>query len=191
MLSTSPFYNKARVGLGANGYGANSFLIAPLIGAVLAAGAHMLFYPPPEARPAADGQAPGTSAPRHASYGAQPSPAGGATSTASRATQGRPGEPAEPGHPAPGPSEDQGVAGRLRQLLRRLSGLIRSCRAGPAWNAGGVADRHFADPRLTGLYELWDPPEGEDDFRFYLPVGETDASPTSSRSPVRASSAMQ
>lgn len=144
MLSTSPFYNKARVGLGANGYGANSFLrigaggaflvevvltgvfvlvvlsltregatvavsgmgigialalanligipfdgasinparsfgpavvaggsvlsqlwlflIAPLVGAVLAAGVHLLLYPPPEARPTADGQALDTSA---------------------------------------------------------------------------------------------------------------------------------
>jgi aquaporin Z len=36
MLSTSPFYDKARVGLGANGYGANSFLRVGAGGAFLA-----------------------------------------------------------------------------------------------------------------------------------------------------------
>jgi aquaporin Z len=224
MLSTSPFYDKARVGLGANGYGANSFLrigaggaflvevvltgvfvlvvlsltregatvavsgmgigialalanligipfdgasinparsfgpaivaggsvlsqlwlflIAPLVGAVLAAGVHLLLYPPPEARPSPDGQALDTSAQGHAGYGSQPSPAGGATSTAARASGTAAGEPDEAGHPAAKQAADQGadqgVAGRLRQLLRRLFGRAAPGRRGTlaAWLTG-------------------------------------------------------
>ena len=33
-----------------------------------------------------------------------------------------------------------------------------------------MTDRHFADPRLAGLYDLWDPPERRGDFGFYLPI---------------------
>jgi aquaporin Z len=212
MLATSPFYNKARVGLGANGYGANSFLrvggggaflvevvltgvfvlvvlsltresatlpvagmgigialalanmigipfdgasvnparsfgpaivaggsvlsqlwlflIAPLIGGVLAAGVHLLFYPAPASRQTADGQALEPSGARQAGDGSQHGAAGGATSAAPRAPGAAPGEPDEAARSAPGRAADQSVAGRLRQLLRRLFGRPTAYRRG-------------------------------------------------------------
>jgi ubiquinone/menaquinone biosynthesis C-methylase UbiE len=41
---------------------------------------------------------------------------------------------------------------------------------GRVCDAGAVADRHFVDPRLAELYDLWAPPAERDDLGFYLPL---------------------
>ena len=33
-----------------------------------------------------------------------------------------------------------------------------------------MVDRGFSDPDLAALYDLWDPPDGRDDFAFYFPL---------------------
>jgi SAM-dependent methyltransferase len=38
------------------------------------------------------------------------------------------------------------------------------------WNAGAVADQHYTDPRLTDLYDVWDPPQNREELGFYLPM---------------------